>query len=370
MNTELIDKNEISIKPVTIEDVAHVVGVSKMTVSRVLSGKRPNSSHRQSIIETARQMGFKPNLHASSLSSKRSLNVVALFSLNLNQSALPYKMQFLQSILREHGYIAPIHGYRWNEGDDANHQIDVLNDLRRSRPLAIICHIDRLYDAALKELNAFQNEGGLLICFDNLVDVAGISCDHVLFDRAEAAYVGAKHLIELGHRDIGFFNGSNHFFVSDEVRRTAHHPSNSRESGLSRALEEQGLSLNQEWMLSGQQYSEGGADLAKRFIAMPRRPTAMCIVNDLAATAFVNEVLRAGLRVPEDVSVVSHDDTPVARYSIVPLTAVSHPVEDIAKNLADILLSRLDGTYSGPPRQSVVQGKLSVRESSGPVRPL
>lgn len=368
MNTEILEKSVNNVKPTTIEDVAHIVGVSKMTVSRVLNGKRPNSAYQQSILETARQLGFKPNPHASSLSSNRCLNVVALFSLNLDQSALPYKLQFLQSILSEHGYIAPIHGYRWNEGDDATRQIDVLNDLRRYRPRAIICHIDRLYDEALKELTAFQDEGGLLICFDNLVDVAGVSCDHVLFDRAEAAYVGAKHLIELGHRDIGFFNGSNHFFVPDEVRRAAHHPNNSRESGLRRALEEHDLPLRPEWLLNGQQYSEGGADLAKRFLAMPRRPTAMCIVNDLAATAFVNEVLRAGLRVPEDVSIVSHDDTPVARYSIVPLTAVSHPVEAIAKNLADLLLSRLDGAYSGPPRRFVVHGELNVRQSSGPAQ--
>jgi DNA-binding LacI/PurR family transcriptional regulator len=57
-----------------------------------------------------------------------------------------------------------------------------------------------------------------------------------------------------------------------------------------------------------------------RLLQLVQRPTAMCIVNDHAASAFVNEVQRAGLRIPRDLSVVSHDDSPVARYSVVPLT--------------------------------------------------
>jgi DNA-binding LacI/PurR family transcriptional regulator len=99
-------------------------------------------------------------------------------------------------------------------------------------------------------------------------------------------------------------------------------------------------------------------------MALEQRPSAMCIVNDHAASAFVNEVQRSGLTVPRDLSIVSHDDSPVARYSVVPLTTVSHPVEAIARNVVNLLCSRLEGLYDGVPRRVIIKGQLMVRDSA------
>ena len=82
--------------------------------------------------------------------------------------------------------------------------------------------------------------------------------------------------------------------------------------GFRRALAEVGLPMREEWFFQNPTYERGGAEMARRFLAMRDRPTALCIVNDYVALAFVVEVMRAGLRVPEDVSVVSHDDQPIA----------------------------------------------------------
>ncbi len=80
--------------------------------------------------------------------------------------------------------------------------------------------------------------------------------------------------------------------------------------------------------------------------------------------AFVNTLLRAGCRVPDEVSVVSYGDTPIARYRIVQLTSARYPVEEIATQSVGLLCSRMDGSYRGSPRQIAIQGGLSVREST------
>ncbi|RYF41545.1 MAG: LacI family transcriptional regulator, partial [Cytophagaceae bacterium] len=73
--------------------------------------------------------------------------------------------------------------------------------------------------------------------------------------------------------------------------------------------------------------------------------------------------------VPEDMSVVSHDDLPIALYGAVPLTAMSHPIEETAHAIVDLLRERIENHYDGPPRRIVLRGELHVRQSTTPHRP-
>jgi LacI family purine nucleotide synthesis repressor len=102
--------------------------------------------------------------------------------------------------------------------------------------------------------------------------------------------------------------------------------------------------------------------MARRFLQMKKRPTALSIVNDHVSLAFVVELGRAGVRVPEDVSVVSHDDRLIASYCSVPLTCVSQPVEAIAHAVCEMLLERLAAS-TAPPRAITFKGELVQRQS-------
>jgi DNA-binding LacI/PurR family transcriptional regulator len=145
-------------------------------------------------------------------------------------------------------------------------------------------------------------------------------------------------------------------------------------AGWERALREAGLEPREEWCFSGgewQDHEACGVALARRFLALPvgDRPSAACIVNDEAAQSFIVEAARGGLRVPEDFSVAGQDDMPIARLGAVPLTTVPQPVEAIARRVVEMLCSRLDGSYGGPPRRDVLRGELRVRQSSAPPAP-
>ncbi len=102
--------------------------------------------------------------------------------------------------------------------------------------------------------------------------------------------------------------------------------------------------------------------MAHRFLALAERPTGICIVNDYAAFAFMVDITRAGIRVPQDISIVSHDNQSIASRCPVPMTAVSHPAEKIASTVVEMLLERMDGLDT-PPRTVTIRGDLVERES-------
>jgi DNA-binding LacI/PurR family transcriptional regulator len=118
--------------------------------------------------------------------------------------------------------------------------------------------------------------------------------------------------------------------------------------------------------LHGGLYGEGGRRLAAEYLKLREKPTGMCVTNEAAAAIFILEMQRAGVQVPRDLSVVSHDDTPIAQCCAVPLTTVSHPVNAIAGHVVKMLCSRLDGSYDGAPRTVVVRGELVPRQSAAP----
>ncbi len=89
------------------------------------------------------------------------------------------------------------------------------------------------------------------------------------------------------------------------------------------------------------------------------------MVNDYAATAFIGTAQRGGIRVPEDVSVVSHADMPIARHGATPLTTMTHPVEIIARHVVELLASRLESRHADPPREIVVRANAQAERAPG-----
>lgn len=339
-------------KAMTIRDFAREIGVSPSLVSMAYTGNgRIAARTRERILQSALELGFSPNPHAQRLSGGRDRNTIGLFSLNLDFGVITHKIKIIQHLLWSRGFDVPLYAHGAYRAGEVARQADLMSTLRRQQPRAIICTIWGLEAGTLRELERYRGEGGIVVCYDHYV---ALDCDQVLFDREDNTYQTARHLLELGHRDLGLYMGG------------LTPPGGGRKDGFDRALGEFGLKANAEWMFHGEVEERGGVMLARQFLALPRRPTALCIVNDRTASAFVNEVQRAGLRVPRDVSVVCHDDQPVASCCAVPLTTNTHPVQEISAAVVAMICSRIDGSYCGAPRQRIVRGALVVRESTQP----
>jgi LacI family transcriptional regulator/LacI family purine nucleotide synthesis repressor len=178
-----------------------------------------------------------------------------------------------------------------------------------------------------------------------------LTADQVLYDTKEETYLQTRHLIELGHRKIGFFSHSGE--VEVELSNRFH--------GFQRALMEDKLELRREWIAGASGYEDAGIKHAEHFLALRERPTGVCIINDNAAAAFVHGVMRAGLQVPRDVSVIGCDDMPAARGALVPLTTMRRPMKELSYAIVEMLCNRLDGTIQGAPVVRAIQSELIVR---------
>ncbi len=338
---------------VTILDVARVAGVSKSAVSIALTGNgRLSEDTKTMILQVAGEMGFEPNSNARRLQSKGLSNSVGLFTLDLDLSVGTRKIKAIRRLLTKQSFDVPIHSCSYQYDGHLSNTVREMRLLCQQRPRAIICNTTDLPVEVLSAFQGYRADGGVLVCYDRPVNV---ECDQVVFDREDNTYQAAKHLLELGHRGIGFFEGGRL------------EPTSARVQGLTRALAEFGLQPKAEWLFGSACYGEfedDGVKMATYFLDLPQKPSAVCIVNDYAALAFISEVQRAGLSVPEDVSVVGHDDRPVARYCNVPLTSVSQPVDAIAQSVVDLLLERLNGDCEAPFRQQTLRGELVVRQST------
>jgi LacI family transcriptional regulator len=341
-------------REVTLQDVAQAVQVSTATVSMVLNNKgRVSAQTRERVKRVARDLGFVPNPAAQRLSTGYQDNTIALFSLYLDLNVITRKLQLLQDFLAESGFDAPIYACSTAERFKSQDQAKKMKDLLRLRPRAVACQSAVGFaQPVLDEIAAFIDQGGTVVCYDSPCD---LECDQVLLDREHNTYLATRHLLELGHRNIGFSLGYRD-----------HEPN--RLHGLRRALKEFGAPVLDEWLTHElvDSHVKGGASLAEFFLRQKNRPTAMCIVNDYVATGFVSHLLRNGLRVPEDVSVIGHDNMPIAEFGpTVPLTSVSNPIEKTTQKVSHLLLERLSGEYAGPPRRITVQGELIIRASTG-----
>lgn len=349
------------VKQPTIDDVAVALGMHKSTVSKALSGKGNVSSLTQARVRTAaRELGYEPNPLAQRLATGYRNPLVYVVSATLDVGLSTQKIRLIQKALLDRALEVPIYTCPESAIASGPTQADQIRQLCRQRPRAIVCAVPQMDPHVFQELEAYRRAGGIVVSYDTPIDLA---CDQVLFDREDNGYRGARHLLENGHRRIGVGVSR----LPEKLSLSEDTPQAARLRGVRRALKEfEAPPLPDEWVFENAHYEEGGEEMARRFLALPpdRRPTGLCIVNDYVAFAFMVDVNRAGLRIPGDLSLVSHDNQPIASRCPVPMTAVSHPVEEIANAVVGMLAERLDG-YDGPPRRLEIQGELVQRASVG-----
>ncbi len=341
-----------------IHDVAAALGMHKSTVSLGLSGKGNVSQKTRARIEqVAKEMGYQPNPLAQRLSTGGESNLVPLCAGNLDVGITTEKILLIQKELAGRGLEPPIYTLSAVGEDRADSQVRQMRHLCRQQPRAIVCSTQSFHEDVFGELAGYQQSGGIVVAYD--LDVP-LKCDQVVFDREDNGYQAARYLIERGHRKIGLA-------LSTPRRESGelNTAQNARLRGFNRALKEAGLKVRPQWIFEETTYEIGGAGLAADFLALDERPTGLCIVNDYMALAFMSEVMRAGVQIPGDVSVVGHDNQPVAAYCPVPLTSVNHPQAEIAAAVIELLAERLNGSQE-PPRTVTVRGKVVERQSVAP----
>jgi LacI family transcriptional regulator len=235
------------------------------------------------------------------------------------------------------------------------------------RPPAIVCHASGLTAETVEELRRYQDEGGVVVTYDHVLD---LDCDRVVYDWTGSYVQALEHLKRLGHRDIGWYHPgpSGHVAQIDEICRELGEPAGSDSwwPHFRAAMEECELPIRSEWLWSGSGRERGGALLGEIFLALPEHPSGLVIIDDHSVAGFIGALWKKQLQVPQEVSVIGHDDSDLAEYFPVPITTISGSIQSTATAVVDLVVSRLERSYSGPPREVVVQKDLICRASTGP----
>jgi DNA-binding LacI/PurR family transcriptional regulator len=177
--------------------------------------------------------------------------------------------------------------------------------------------------------------------------------DLVTVDNVEGTRRGVEHLLGLGHRDVALLGGPSRHSTAKERGR-----------GYEEALCAGGRPFRPELVHYGDFREGGGYDGMTALMALPRRPTAVFVANNLMTLGAFRALHEAGIRIPEELALVGFDDMPWATSLNPPLTAVSQPSQEIGSAAADLLLDRI-ARPDRPIRHVILETTLVVRASCG-----
>ncbi|MFP5333479.1 MAG: LacI family DNA-binding transcriptional regulator, partial [Acidimicrobiia bacterium] len=334
----------------SLRDVARAAGVSVSTASRVLSGSsHPVSQATQELVrDAAARLGFEPNRVARALATARSQTIGVV----VHDVSDPYFAEIVRGLENVAG--PRDHALFVSSSDrDPDKELSLVKTFVSNRVDAIVLAASGLSDADAMErigavLSRFESLGGVVVCMSEHPYAA----PRVTYDNRGAMAQITRHLIELGHRKIGFLAGPPDLIVGSV-----------RFSGFESALDEAGIAPDPELVECGWFSMDEGAAATTRLMQRAH-PTAIVAGNDLMALGALRRLLDMGYRVPDDVSVVGFDDVEFAAYASVPLTTVHVPLTEFGQLGAELVLDLLDGR--APEHYPTVQPRLVVRSSTSP----
>jgi DNA-binding LacI/PurR family transcriptional regulator len=325
---------------ITSVDVARRAGVSQSTVSRVFSPGALNVTNRlrERVLQASLELGYRPNAIARMMSTRQT-RIVGILMATINSPFYPF---VLEKFLRE---LQAIDRKALLFTASENQSVDDL------LPLALQYQVDALIitSATLSsEAAAAANRGGTpIILFNRVVSDASI-CS-VCADNVAGGRLAADVLLNSRHQRLAFIAG-----VEDTST------SKDRERGFAARLRERGI---HHWLRRSGKYTyESGYAAAQSLMQEATPPDAIFCANDIMAIGAIDGLQAAGVRVPEDVSVIGFDDIPMAAWGAYRLTTISQEVDLMIQQTIALMLERIE-----EPDQSCrtirIPGRLVVRSS-------
>jgi DNA-binding LacI/PurR family transcriptional regulator len=333
---------------VTLKAVAQHLGLTPGTVSAVLNNSKAARSipenTRKRIISAARELNYQPNFLARSLRVQRTYTVGVIVE-EIGDTYGGSIVGGMETYLRENNFFFITMAHRHDPK-----LLQTYSQLLASRGVEGLITIDTSID----------EEPTL-----PTVAVAGHqkveNVTNIILDHRRAAELGLRHLKELGHERIAFLRG-----------QTKSSDSASRWEAIQEVAHEFDIQICPELVLQleGMESTpELGYPYGKALIARNVPFTALFAYNDISAIGAMRAFQEAGLRVPEDISVVGFDDVSIASFSIPPLTTVRQPLEKMGRIAAETLLDRIEERAAFVP-EIAVEPELISRRSTGPPRNL
>ncbi len=319
--------------------------MSKGTVSHVINATRfVEELTKQRVLDAIAELGYRPSSAARSLTTNQTHTVGVLVS-DTSNSFYAEVLLGIEAALRPAGYGLIV----CNTAETRELELGALDLLLSQRVDGMVMagatgHWDPLQRAEAEQLP--------LVFVDR--EFEGLTGPFVGIDNERAGYIGTRHLIEAGHRDLGLVVG---FTPASAMR--------GRVAGFLRAMAERNLRVSDEWMMYCQSQVDPAREAVKQVFATRDHPTALLVLNNVMMLGVMRGLRDLHLRCPEDVSLVGFDDNPWWEMSAPPLTAVYQPSRCLGREAGELLLAIMRGAEL-PARRIILPCELIPRQSVAP----
>ncbi|MFD2671323.1 LacI family DNA-binding transcriptional regulator [Marinicrinis sediminis] len=304
----------------TIRDVSKKAGVSIATVSRVLNGQEGYSkTTKEKVLQVIHELGYTPNEIARGLVNKKTSTIGVMFP-----TVSSFFFSQLLSGIEEAAQQQQYNVFICNTAKNGERTEKYLQVLREKQVEGILFVSDFMKEPYYEQLIASRMPFVLVSTESMRYPVPFVKVD----DR-KASYAAVQYLLEKGHRHIGMISGTQ----GDPIAGTP------RVEGYRQALEDYGLPFEASRMYYGNfGFNSGAAGMEQLWEQHRDNLTAVFAASDEMAAGAISACYRLGIRVPEQMSVIGYDNTPLARMVTPPLTAVEQPLEQMGKAAVKMLL--------------------------------
>jgi len=342
-------------KSITIYDIAKEAGVSPATVSRVLTNSaRVRPEKKQKIQELIEKYNFTPNAMARGLSDTRS-RVIGIIAADVRNPFYSEVFVACELAARRLGYTVLL----CNSLGEAGLERQQLEKLQEQRVDAVIQMGGRVDDLVsnleyVELVNAMPERIPMVI--NGKLD--GTQCFQVQIDARKTMDLLMEHLIGLGHREIALVGGrADVLSTFEKIQR------------YKQLLKQNQIPFRPELVQEAGHYNDAGAYAEmNRMLDAGIVPTAVIAINDYSAAGIARSLTEHGYRIPEDISLVSYDNTYIAEMLIPKLTSIDYDYGNLGRKLVETAIGALEGKEI--PKLQMLEPTLVVRESSGPARAL
>ena len=334
-------------RPVSLKDLAEVLGLAPATISLVINGSRVADTIPQEtknrIFAAVHKYKYRPNFFARSLRAQRSFTIGVIVP-EVSDGYSASVMSGIEDYLLQEGYFYFVASHR--------HRADLIDEYPRlflERSVDGLIAVDTPWSLSLSVP---------IVTVSGHNEVDGVT--NIVLDHQRAAEVALNHLHQLGHRQIAFIKGQE--FSSDTAVRW---------SNIEKIAHKLGLPVVPALVAQLQGDSptpQPGYQATKKILGSRKRFTALFAFNDISAMGAIRALREAGMRVPDDVSVVGFDDIQSAAYQSPALTTVRQPLREMGRIAAETLLRRIRRV--GPDsqgRERMVAPELIVRDTTAPL---
>lgn len=331
---------------VSLKDIAKACGVSVATVSKSLNDHRDiGVETKEKIRQVAKEMGYHPNAAAQALKTRRTYNIGVLF-VDDGNSGLTH--DFFNHVLNSFKFTAEEFGYDLTFISNEKRAEHSMTYLEHARYRGFDGVIIACVDFTLPEVVELVHSGIPVVTIDHIFN----NRIAVLSDNVGGIEALVRHVVSKGHKKIAYIHG------------TPSAVTTARLSSFYKTLEEYGIEIPDGYIKQCHYRNTAIAyEKTKELLSLEDRPTCIFYSDDFASIGGVNAITEAGLRIPEDISIVGYDGIEITQQMSPRLTTLQQNTELIGKKAAELLISLIEKPKSTLIQPVMVEGVVLEGES-------